>query len=82
MSSSAKARQPLHLDPSPSVDAESSGRYSVFRQSDLQMLDTLPMHVMARAYRAAWRTLYEIDPWGRHPIPSLDLVIYFHDGRS
>ena len=47
-----------------------------------EVLDTVEMHVLARAYRAAWRALFASDPVGRHVIAPLDAVIEFHPGAS
>ena len=43
----------------------------------MEPLDTLEMHVLARAYRAAWRSLHARDPVSRHVIESLDVMIVF-----
>jgi len=43
----------------------------------MEPLDTLEMHVLARAYRAAWRSLHARDPVSRHVIVSLDVMIVF-----
>jgi hypothetical protein len=51
--------------------------YSIFRRSSREPLDTLEMHVLARAYRAAWRSIHARDPVNAHPIESLDLMIVF-----
>jgi hypothetical protein len=48
--------------------------YSV---SGMEPLDTLELHVLARAYRAAWRSMYACDPEERHIIPGLDVMIVF-----
>jgi hypothetical protein len=37
------------------------------------------MHVLARAYRAAWRSLHARDPVNGHVIESLDVMIVFHN---
>ena len=43
----------------------------------MEPLDTLEMHVLARAYRAAWRSLHACDPVSRHVIESLDVMFVF-----
>ena len=43
-----------------------------------EVLDTVEMHVLAHAYRAAWRSIYERDPVGRHIIAPLDTMIVFY----
>ena len=35
------------------------------------------MHVLAKAYRAAWRSIWGEDPVGLHVVHALDLVIGF-----
>jgi hypothetical protein len=45
-----------------------------------EVLDTVEMHVLARAYRAAWRALFARDPVGQHVIAPLDAVIVFYPG--
>ena len=45
-----------------------------------EVLDTVEMHVLAHAYRAAWRSMYERDPVGRHVIAPLDAMIVFYPG--
>ena len=51
--------------------------YSIFRRSSRESLDTIEMHVLARAYRAAWRSIHARDPVSAHAIESLDLMIVF-----
>ena len=43
----------------------------------MESLDTLEMHVLARAYRAAWRSLHARDPVSMHVIEGLDVMIVF-----
>ena len=45
----------------------------------MEPLDILEMHVLARAYRAAWRSLHARDPVNGHVIESLDVMIVFHN---
>ena len=43
-----------------------------------EALDAVEMHVLARAYRAAWRSLFARDPVGAHVIAALDAVFVFY----
>jgi len=39
------------------------------------------MHVLARAYRAAWRSIFARDPVGPHLMAPLDaLIVYYPEG--
>jgi len=51
--------------------------HSIYSWSSMEPLDTLEMHVLARAYRAAWRSLHARDPVSRHVIEALDVMIVF-----
>lgn len=51
--------------------------YSLFRTGDGEPFEVLEAHVLARAYGAAWRALYQCEPVGRHVIESLGLTIDF-----
>jgi hypothetical protein len=51
--------------------------FRVFSRSNGRPLDSVEMHVLAKAYRAAWRTQFTNDPCGLHVIETLDLVIDF-----
>ena len=51
--------------------------YSIFRHSSGEPLETVEMHVLARAYRATWRSLFASDPLGPHVIASLDVLFVF-----
>ncbi len=51
--------------------------FRVFSRSNGHPLDTVEMHVLAKAYRAAWRSQFINDPAGLHVIETLDLVIDF-----
>jgi hypothetical protein len=53
--------------------------HSIYSWSSREPLDTLELHVLARAYRAAWRSLYARDPVNRHVIESLDVMFDFSD---
>ena len=56
---------------SPTID------YILFRLDDGARIDTLEVHVLARAYADAWRALYLCEPVGQHAIDSLGLAIDF-----
>ena len=51
--------------------------HSIYSWSSREPLDTLELHVLARAYRAAWRSLYARDPVNGHVIEGLDVMIVF-----
>ena len=55
-------------------------------RSSGEALDTVEMHVLARAYRAAWRSLFAREPVGPHVIAPLDAVFVFYpsarEGRN
>ena len=55
----------------------STPQYSIYSVSEMEPLDTLELHVLARAYRAAWRSVHARDPEDRHVIAGLDVVIVF-----
>ncbi len=55
--------------------------YSMFSHSSGQALHTVEMHVLARAYRAAWRSLFAKDPVGPHIIAALDVLFVFSARR-
>ena len=51
--------------------------FRIFSHSTGEPLDGVEMHVLAKAYRAAWRGRFIHDPTGLHVIETLDLVIDF-----
>ena len=51
--------------------------YAIYRRSSGAKLDSLSMHVLARAYRSAWWALYACEPVGAHVIEGLDVLIEF-----
>lgn len=51
--------------------------YRIMQRGSYKNLDALELHLLARAYYAAWRRLYGSEPIHEHVLPSLDLVIYF-----
>jgi hypothetical protein len=58
-------------------DRRLSPDYSIFSHSSGEPLHTVEMHVLARAYRAAWRSLFASDPFGPHVISPLDVLFVF-----
>ena len=52
--------------------------YSIFSHSSGEPLHTVEMHVLVRAYRAAWRSVFASDPVGPHVIAPLDTLIVFY----
>jgi hypothetical protein len=50
---------------------------AIFTHSTGEPLDTVDMHVLARAYRTAWRSLFASDPVGPHVIAALDVLFVF-----
>ena len=51
--------------------------FKLYSRTSGEPLDTVEMHVLAKAYRAAWRFRHTHDPVGLHVIEALDLVIDF-----
>jgi len=51
--------------------------YSIYSHSSGDPLHTVEMHVLARAYRTAWRSLFADDPRGPHAIDGLDVLFVF-----
>ena len=51
--------------------------HTIYMQSSMEPIDSLEMHVLARAYRAAWRSIHTRDPMNRHVLESLGVVIIF-----
>ena len=58
-------------------DSRLSQEYSIFRHSSGEPLHTVEMHVLARAYRAGWRSIFAGDPLGPHVIAALDVLFVF-----
>ena len=66
--------------------------YRVFALDSGAPLDTLELHVLARAYYAAWRALHGAAPASRHSLPMLNAMFDFdvpaaqdmggHEGRA
>lgn len=51
--------------------------YRILNKSSFERLDVLELHLLARAYYAAWWRVHQCEPIHEHAIPSLDLLIYF-----
>ena len=51
--------------------------YSIFCNSSGEPLHTVEMHVLARAYKAVWRSLFASDPIGPHVMAALDVLFVF-----
>lgn len=51
--------------------------YRILKKSSYERLDALELHLLARAYYAAWRRVHDSEPIHEHAIPSLDLLIFF-----
>jgi len=56
--------------------------YSLYTGSSHEAVDTVEMHVLARAYRAAWRAMWASEPAGPHLVNALDLIIDFGPSRA
>jgi hypothetical protein len=54
-------------------------RYRLYSHSTHEPCDTIEMHVLARAYRAAWRSLHGCEPQRSHVLAGLDLLIEFDE---
>jgi hypothetical protein len=62
-------------------DTPMGTEYSIFSNSTGEPLHTVEMHVLARAYRTVWRSLFASDPFGPHLIGALDVLIVFSAAR-
>lgn len=51
--------------------------YRILKQTTQEPLDAMELHVLVRAYSAAWQHIHESEPIRQHAIPSLDLLIDF-----
>jgi hypothetical protein len=51
--------------------------YRVFDLKSGAPLDTLELHVLARAYYAAWRAVHGTTPESQHPMPMFDVFFEF-----
>jgi len=59
------------------IDGGLGPHYGIYSHSSGEPLHTVEMHVLARAYRTAWRSHFAADPLGPHPIPPLDVLFVF-----
>jgi len=64
------------------IDTRNSPDYSVYFHSSGEAAHTVEMHVLARAYRAAWRSQFATEPLGPHVIGPLDVRFVFADARA
>jgi len=51
--------------------------HAVLSLPGLEPVETLEMHVLARAYRAAWRSVYASEPTRVHVIAELGVVLVY-----
>ena len=56
--------------------------YLLFRLREIEAIDSLEAHVLARAYESAWRAFHRCAPVGRHLIGNLGLVVDFGPADS
>jgi hypothetical protein len=57
-------------------------QYTMRSLSGEEVFESLATHVLARAYRAAWRAQFGDEPLGPHILSGLDLVIDFTEQAS
>ena len=51
--------------------------HTIFLRSTMERIYSLEMHVLARAYRAAWRSIHVREPISQHVLEDLGVVIDF-----
>ena len=51
--------------------------FRLFCVPDREPIDTVEAYVLARAYRAVWRSLFDAEPIGEHVIEGLGLAIHY-----
>lgn len=51
--------------------------YRIMKTHTFERIDALELHLLARAYYAAWKRVHDSEPIHEHAIPSLNLLIYF-----
>ena len=56
--------------------------YRLYSISTLEPCDAVEMHVLARAYWAAWRSVHARAPRCRHVLAEVDLLIDFDPGTD
>ena len=57
-------------------------RYRILNQATQEPLDALELHVLVKAYVAAWQRMNQSVPIQQHTIPSLGLLIDFSDSNA
>jgi len=56
-------------------------RYRILNQATQEPLDALELHVLVKAYSAAWQNIHQSRPIRQHALPSLGLLIDFVPGN-
>jgi hypothetical protein len=51
--------------------------YRLYSNSTGEPFDSVEMHVLAKAYRAAWRAVHASEPTHLHVLAAVDLLIDF-----
>ena len=51
--------------------------YRIYNVSNGEFENSAEAHVLARAYRAAWRAMHGAEPAGAHQISSLGFIFHF-----
>jgi hypothetical protein len=51
--------------------------HTIILRSTMEPIYSLEMHVLARAYRAAWRSIHAREPMNRHVLEDLGVIIVF-----
>ena len=51
--------------------------HTIYLRSTMEPIYSLEMHVLARAYRAAWRSIHAREPMNQHVLADLGVVIVF-----
>ena len=51
--------------------------YRIYNVSSGELENSAEAHVLARAYRAAWRATHGVEPAGAHEIRTLGFVMHF-----
>lgn len=51
--------------------------YRIMNRTTREQLDAIELHVLARAYYAAWRHMHQKAPLDEHALPALNLVIEY-----
>jgi hypothetical protein len=64
--------RPCHI-----ANRQERSTLTLYSNTTGETVDTVEMHVLAKAYRAAWRSVHASDPTGCHVIAGADLLIDF-----